>query len=293
VLSSTSIAAINSERVLVACVAEDRPRDGREVLLMFHSLLRLGGGLAHCRRIAFFVDHVDTRLSRQLFSIGVETRVVGRVDVRCPHANKIRMLMDIGDDTDWVVALDTDVAVAGDISRHLAGANVRAKPVDSDPLSMPQWSSLFDRFALEPPPERYLTTFDRRETIAYFNSGVLIVPGVLATHLAAEWTSFVKSVIGVYDELPAIAPHAFFTDQFALALALARRDIRVNPLPLEMNFPTHRPIHPCWQPDNAEPLLLHHHHRITEDGALLSCGYRGPDNAITAVNAATCAQEAG
>jgi hypothetical protein len=283
---------MSQERVLVACVAENRPRDSREVLLLFQSLLRLGGALARCRRVAFFVDHVDAHLHRQLSTIGVETRVVARVDVRCPHANKIRMLMDVGD-VDWVVALDTDVAVAGDFSRQLTGATVRARPVDHDPLSMPQWTSLFERFALQPPVERHLTAFGHRETIPYFNSGVLIVPGALAGRLATEWVVFVRSLIDAYAELPSIAPHAFFTDQFALALALTRQGVRVDPLPLEMNFPTHRPVHPSWQPDDVEPLLLHHHHRITTDGALLPCGYRGPDIAIAAVNAATCARGGG
>jgi hypothetical protein len=273
--------------VLVACVAENRLRDHREVLLLFRSLVRLGGSLAACRKAAWFVEHIDPHISRQLAVLGVETRVVSRLNSRCPHANKIRMLTEADDAVDWVVALDTDIAVAGDFSARLGGGTVRAKPVDYDPLPRHQWHQLFDYFGLRLPPERYLTTFDRAETIAYFNSGVLLVPRPLATELGAAWASFVGLVLDAYPDLPSLAPHAFFTDQFALTLALADRGIHVDTLPLALNFPTHRSIDGSFQPDDVRPLILHHHHRMTSEGELLICGYRAPDDAITAVNAAT------
>jgi hypothetical protein len=275
--------SVDESRVLVTCVAEDRERDRREVYLLFRSLQRFGGRMAHSSQVACFVEHVDARFCQQLTAIGVQTRVVNRLDERCAHANKIRMLMDIDADVDWVVALDTDIAVAGDFSPHLTGPTVRAKPVDYDPLSLEQWLSLFDHFGLEMPPERYVTTFNGSETIAYFNSGVLLVPAGLAARLAGAWVVLVERVLNAYADLPAIARHAFFTDQFALALALRQQRITVDPLPLCMNFPTHGPVHPSSQPDNVEPLLLHHHH-LTEGGVLLRCGYAAPDRAIAAVN---------
>jgi hypothetical protein len=241
--------------------------------------------MAHCSQVACFVDHVDTRFSQQLSAIGVQTRVVTRLDERCAHANKTRMLMDIDADVDWVVALDTDIAVAGDFSPYLTGATVRAKPVDYDPLSLVQWISLFDHFGLAVPPERYVTTLDGSETIAYFNRGALLVPAKMAARLAGAWAALVGRVLNAYPDLPAIARHAFFTDQFALALALRLEDITVDPLPLCMNFPTHISVHPSSQPHNVEPLFLHHHHRVTAGGVLMPCGYQAPDQAIAAVNA--------
>ncbi len=275
---------MKESRVLVACVAEDRERDRREVYLLFRSLQRFGGKMARCRQVACFVGHVEAWFRQQLSAIGVQTRVVDRLDERCPHANKIRMLMDIDSEFDWVVALDTDIAAAGDFSCHLTGTTIRAKPADNDPLSLAQWASLFGHFGLEVPPERHVTTSRGSETIAYFNSGVLLVPGGFAARLAAAWAALVGRVLDAYSDLPAIARHAFFTDQFALALALRQEGITVNPLPLCMNFTTQRPVHPSTQPHDVQPLLLHHHHRVTKDGALLRCGYRGPDRAITAVN---------
>ena len=241
--------------------------------------------MARCSQVACFVDHVDPGFGRRLSAIGVRTRVVTRLSRQCPHANKIRMLTDIDANVDWIVALDTDIAVAGDFSAHLTGAAVRAKPVDYDPLSLAQWGELFGYFGLAVPAERYITTCHGTETIAYFNSGVLLVSAGLAQRLAVAWAALVERVLNAYSDLPAIARHAFFTDQFALALALRRQEITVDPLPLGMNFPTHAPVHPSSQPHDVEPLLLHHHHRVTEGGALLPSGYQAPDRAIAAVNA--------
>src|SRR5690242_20202924 len=95
------------ERIMVSRVAEDRPRDRREVLLLFGSLLRFGGAIACCRKAVFFVERADPHVVRRLAAMGVETQVVRRVDRRCAHANKIRMLA-VDDDLDWLVALDTD-----------------------------------------------------------------------------------------------------------------------------------------------------------------------------------------
>jgi hypothetical protein len=271
--------------VLVACVAEDRPRDRDEVRLLFRSLQRLGGGLAGCRQLACFVERVDGAFRDQLAALGVESRVVARVDPRCPHANKIGMLAEADPAVDWVVALDTDVAVAGDLSPHLRGGTVRAKPADHDPLGLPQWAALFRHFGRPPPAARHRTTLDAAATVAYFNSGVLLVPGALAAPLAARWAGFVGRVLDARAALPALGRHAFFTDQIALALALADLEIAVDPLPLALNFPTHLRVHPSHEPDGVEPLLLHHHHRRSADGAVRPCGYRGPDRAIAAVNA--------
>ena len=67
---------------------------------------------------------------------------------------------------------------------------------------------------------------------------------MLAARLAPRWAQFVRQVLDAYTDLPEVARHAFFTDQFALTLALAEQEITVDPLPLSMNFPTHGRVHP-------------------------------------------------
>lgn len=282
--------AVHPGRVLVCCVAENRPRDAREVHLLFSSLLRFGGALAHCRKAALFVEGVDPGVAATLAAMGVETSVVSRVDPRCPTANKIRMF-ERADDIDWLVALDTDIAVAGDFSSHLRGTSVRAKPVDRDPLDPTAWQALFDRFDVAAPTGRYLTTMDHTETTAYFNTGVLLVPGALSGELAAVWSSLIGPVLDACRDIPALNPHRYFTDQFALTLALSRLGLDVDPLAPELNFPTPWAIHPAWQPDDVDPLLLHHHHRMTPGGTLRPGEHRLANVAIDRVNAWLTAAE--
>jgi hypothetical protein len=275
---------MNDVDVVVCCVAEDRDRDHLEVELLFRSLQRFGGALARSRQVAYFVDHVDRVVRDRLVGIGVEVELVAPIDARCPHANKIRMFLDVEDSVDWLVALDTDVVITDDFSRFLTGSTALAKPVDHDPLSMDQWTRLFRTFGLEVPPERYRTAFHWVDTIGYFNSGVLLVPGSMASKLGLVWREFIPRVLDSYADLPGVGAHAFHTDQFALALAFAEMDVTPAPLPPSMNFPTHHPMHKSCRPHEVNPFLLHHHHRVDDNGELLSCGYRGADRAIATVN---------
>src|SRR5262249_19298674 len=147
-----------------------------EVELLFRSLRRRGGHLARARCAAKFVGTVNRAVAQRLDALEVEVDVVQRVDPRSPHANKIRMLEGAGD-VGFLVALDNDVARSRDLSSYLDPARVGAKPEDLDPLTFPQWVHLFDYLRLEIPPERFRTTFTWAETIPYFNTGVLLLPG--------------------------------------------------------------------------------------------------------------------
>jgi hypothetical protein len=54
-----------------------------------------------------------------------------------------------------------------------------------------------------------------------------------------------------------------------------------------MAFPSHRELNPLAAPESVSPLLVHHHHRWSEDGTqLLGCAHRGAAAAIDAVNLA-------
>lgn len=279
-------------RVLVTALGEDRPRDRRELELLFRTLQHFGGGLASSRQVAYLVNSVDQRFARKLESIGVEPRVVPRVDVPVPHANKIRMLEGIEREVDWLVILDTDIVIGGDFTRYLGGPAVRARPVDHSPLDLDQWETLFARCGVRLPSERYYTSLHYEQTVPYFNSGVVALPGAVAPSLAALWIAFVRIVSSLCDTWPALREHRFYIDQLALALALAQLSLPVVPLPLEMNFPTHIPLDARTCPDEIEPLIIHHHHRISGRGLVAQSGYTVPDRVIARVNEYLCGSPA-
>lgn len=276
---------LDPARVVVSTVFESRAPYDREAVQLYRSLARCGGALAAARRIAYCMDEPSPQIAAELDGLGVEVRRVAPIDERCPHANKLHML-DPGLDADWVVMLDTDVVFAGDVAPYLVGSSVLAKPVDQDPFSWEGWEQLFRHVGLDIPRERYLTHFTMRETIPYFNSGVVMVPQRYVATLRTAWQAQLATLLDSWDQLPLVAPHRFFADQLAFALALAETGAPHRALPLECNFPTNEPVHPGHRPDEVRPLLIHHHHRVDARGAIETVPHREASVAIAMVNEA-------
>lgn len=272
---------VQPERVVVACVVNDRYPDEAEYL--FQSLGHFGGNLARAKRTAYFVKSASPEVARNLADLHANIKIVQPVSERCPHANKLQMLEDQGD-FDYLVALDCDIVVARDFSVHLAGQAIAAVPALMSPLTIGQWRSLFGYFNLELPSTRYLTYCTLTETIPYFNSGVIIVPRNLVNLLREEWRSFIREIPDAFGEFPEIANYSFYTDQFALSLALARTRLPFRALPLEMNFPTRFVVHPVFEPEKLTPYLLHHYHGLSESGGLSSCSYGNVNGLIERIN---------
>jgi hypothetical protein len=272
-------------KAIVAAVAENRAPYALETVYLFKSLADFGGAMARARRIAYFVDGVDPEYRRPLEALGVSIRIVQRLISSCPHANKIHMLLD-REPCDVLVALDTDIVVARDFSDWIGRASFAAKPVDHNPLSHELWSEFLKRLGVAAPAPRYLTHFRAEPTLPYYNSGVLALTRSAATRLGPAWRDAVPEVQAVLATDSRLAAHAFYVDQFALVAALGRLEMEQAALPLEMNFPTHIPVHEFFEPRKAHPYLLHHHHRFDGQGLIRKTGYEGPDAAIARVNAA-------
>jgi hypothetical protein len=275
---------VRPERVLVATVAEDREPHASEVMYLFKTLERFGGRLSRARRVAYFLESADFPGVDQLADLDVTVKVVERVDARCPYSNKVRML-ESSEEFDYLVAVDTDVVITRDFSVFLQGSAIAAKPAGRIRLSLDQWKKVFDYFGLEVPQARYLTTARIDETIPYFNAGFLIIPMEHVTTLQAEWQSFTTRLLDAYPELPDVAEHPVFVDEFSLSLALASARLPFRGLPLAMNFPTDRRVDPLLEPESIKPYIIHHHHRVSPEGELLPCSYEGINAVIAEVNA--------
>jgi hypothetical protein len=281
---------VDPERLLVATVAEDREPFARETVYLFKTLDHFGGNLSRARRVAYFVGSADSPSAQALADLGVTVKVVEPVDTRSPYANKLRML-DATDECDYLVALDTDVVITRDFSAYIQGSSVAAKPAGRIRLTLDQWRRVFDYFDLEMPQARYLTTARLDETIPYFNDGVLLVSKEHLSTLQSEWRSFINKLLDAYPELPEIAEHPVFITEFSLALALASAKLPFRALPLGMNFPTDRRVHPALEPRRLSPYILHHHHRLSPAGELLFCHYEEVNAVIAEVNACLRATE--
>jgi len=273
------------ERVVVACVAENTPRFHHEVVYLFKSLRYFGGRLADAPGIVYFVGSVNAEVAATLAALDVTVQIVDRLDERCPHANKIQMLDDTKDH-DYLVAVDTDIVVVRDFSFQLIGNSIAAKPADSDPLTLVQWQKIFGYFNLQLPQTRCLTSFTLSETIPYFNSGVIVIPRMWVSRLRTLWREYIVRLLDAYGDLVEIEEHRFFTDQIALSLAIARGEMPIRELPLEMNFPIHHPVHDDLEPTRIAPWLLHHHHRWSDSNRLADCCYENINREIRRIHAA-------
>lgn len=265
-------------------MAEPRDPWQTEVCRLFASLRALGGSLKDAKCTALFTGPPDSAATTDLLrDLDVEVRQVTPIDSRCPHANKIRML-EQDDDVDWLLALDTDMLVTGDLGGDLTSAGVRLRVVDADPFTRAQWRRLYAHFELQSPRLKLRTTCGGERSPEYYNSGAVFVAREHRAQLSATWREFVTAILDSYPDLGDIVAQSFYTDQLALAIALASTGLPVDPLPIEVNTPTHAPIHRRWHPASVAPRLVHYHHKVDDAGLVLGSGYAAIDAEIDRAN---------
>ena len=278
---------IEPQKILISTQGPVKEPYKTEIKNLFKSINLLGGNLKKAQKVVVFSEPVDSLFAEELVRNGARIRIDEDIDTRCVHANKIQILnidIDDYDDFDILIVLDTDVIICNDFTSIIKNDLFQAKPVDQDPLTIEQWKNLFRFFGLELSKERYLTNFHRTETIPYFNSGVLIIPRQYVSKLYVSWKEFVIKLLESYPELGNIGNHSFFTDQFALSLALCKNQIPFDELPLKMNFPTHNEIHPSFKPESESPSILHYHHKLENNEKISHCTYENINQIIDYAN---------
>ena len=275
---------LQPEQILISTSGPNRHPFLLEMKYLFKSLNLYGGKLADAQKIACFSEPVDSKTTNELEKLGVKIKIVNEIDKRCPHATKIENLALYQDEKfEFLISLDTDIVITKYFSEFINQTKLGAKPVDQDPLSLEDWKTLFEFFGLQVPTERYVTHFTKKETIPYFNSGVLLIPKKFLKTLYETWKEYVLRLLSSYEDLPKIKKHSFFTDQFALSLALKDAGIPHNALPLEMNFPTHFDVHNDFNPQKMNPYLLHYHH-LTPSNTIAHCSYENINKIIDRLN---------
>jgi hypothetical protein len=261
---------VTGTRFLLACVAEDRPEFHRRVEMLVGSARELGGSLAASPIVVNMVASADPSFVERVRELDAEVRIVPPCDVSGQrHANKLRMLEDYGEDFDILLALDCDVAIAGDVSQHVDGDAINVVPADIDPLTDRQWRALLAGLGLDAGARSARATATGRAMYPYFNSGVLAVPCGLRAELLAAWRTALADVAQLWQHSPRTMPSAkrFYADQYALMAALRRGLPWIAASPA-LNFATHVPLH---GPTVAKlsPAVLHYHAELDERGFLL------------------------
>jgi hypothetical protein len=241
----------------------------REVANLVLSIRRFGGSLAEAPIVAMFVERVETRHEEALTDQGVEVRVVDRVDPRSPASNKLRML-ELADSHrfDALLAIDTDTLVLGDIAPFFSSSAIRVKPENHSPYGPETWAGIYEALAIPPPSRSAVMTSTGEITSPYFNSGVVFVPYGRCGELLEAWTKAVHDVLDLYGDRPELVPakERHWTNQLALAVAVAGAGLPVDPLPVGLNLSTTVRVHPMFRHEVVPPFVLHYHNEIDPDG---------------------------
>jgi hypothetical protein len=274
---------------LVACVAENSERWFREVQNLVLSVRRFGGGLAGAPFVAQFVEGVKPRFVAGLEALGAEVLVVDRVDARNPPSNKLRMLeLAATHDFDTLLAIDTDTVVIGDVGMYAAAGAVAVKPENTDPYPPETWRGVYADLGIPEPARSMVTTSTAMVTWPYFNSGVVFVPHDLCGTLRDSWAKRVADVLDLYGRRADVVPRPqqHWTNQLALALALAGDGLPVAPLPVAANLSTTVRVHPLFAHQVSPPFVLHYHNEIDDRGFVFRSRNRVLNPLIDAFNQA-------
>jgi hypothetical protein len=273
--------------VVVACVAENRPRWAQQLYNLALSLRTFGGALADAPLRAFFVDGLEPRFKASLAPLRVSCGVVPGFPAPVPQTNKLRMFEDFSRQPGSVlVALDCDVVVMGDFSAGLSAAAVCGVPATVSPLRPAHWEELLTLLGLRPDGRGVRTVGTAEELpVPYLNSGVLFVPGQYCAELTSLWRHYIDKLLGLHATLGWTARIWFFLDQIALACALLASGIPVQTLDVWHNFPSHQRVHESALHPPATVRILHYHRKLEPSGHLRPSPRPLVDHAVTRFNA--------
>lgn len=214
---------------------------------------------------------------------GVAVRQVEAFDARSPHCNKIAGALALASQDiaeRLVVLTDTDVAIARDlVGLQMPEWGIRAKLVDAPNPPLEVLERVFAAADLQL-PQAVPPDFDRSApTIATnFNGGVYVLPGALLPGLADAWARWARWLL----DQDLLGDRSFFTDQVAMALAIAERGDDISPLTREWNFPTHVAE---WIAEPAEaPAVVHYHGCVDPTGLISATGSQPVDEVIARLN---------
>jgi hypothetical protein len=272
-------------RVAFSCVLDAAPALSVQCALWLNCLLQLHGIPPSDVFIHAPVGCTAELLPRAA-ALGVTIVPIVPPDPRNPHCNKIAQLETfMGGGFDHVVLMDCDTAWVGPMELpHAAAARTAqamAKVVDHPNPPEPAIAALFEAAGLGEPD--WVTVScppggGRRTDRNNCNGGFYILDCAILPDLAPRWR---KWALWCLDQGELLGRHVRNADQLGFALALREMGLRVTPLPIEWNYPTHLPA--AQLPDVA-PRILHYHKGMDPDHRLLEIGVAMPDAAIRTLN---------
>ncbi|MCD6072038.1 MAG: hypothetical protein K0S42_2554 [Microvirga sp.] len=267
---------------MYSCVVDAKPLYLFQGMVFARTLIELAGVRPEAI-VVHLIEGVPASAERALSELGVRTIPVHPFDPRHPYSNKLVQLQtEVLREPDYAVLCDSDLAFVTDIEDWIGGDRLRAKPVDYARPPLTAWRILLKTFGLAQEVTSISATHTGEETYANnFNGGLYIIPQRVLAALRQAWPEWNRRLLQARDRL---GPHFVHVDQISLGFALAGLGHIGEPLPLELNLPTHLPLPAHYRPISP-PRVLHYHKRIDLAGRLVGTGDALVDIAIDRVNA--------
>jgi hypothetical protein len=256
----------------VTCV-ESGPLE-TQVVRLVESLRRFGGAYAGCPVWAVkprFGPPVGRRTRRDFDRLGVEYRHTSRTDPHDWYAylNKTQALTvaEAEVPTEFVGWLDADLLFTGDPTELQPGPDRDIAACSSDNSGgttgpgdkcEPFWREACAAVGLDVDRLPWVVTEREGDRIRlYWNSGVFVFRK--GTGLAAEHDRCTRRLLDA--GLGSAVTGVFFTEQYALALAAARLNLRYKQLPHSHNYEMGSAIHEQWyREDKLRAARIVHYH---------------------------------
>lgn len=268
---------------LYSCVIDSAPRFHVEALRWYATLTGVAGVAAQ-DIVVNLVGGTESEATEFLAEQGVRLQAVEAFDPRSPHCNKISAATELarrGYDG-LAVLTDTDVVVLDDARRIAVGRNAVAfKLVDGPNPPFDLLERVFAAAELPLPPVEVPDCEPTGRTVrGNGNGGVIALRAPALRRLVPAWARWSRWLL----DTDVQGDWRYFTDQVAMALALASEDIGVQYLPRRWNFPVHIPKYMDLDP--SRPAVIHYHDRAEANGLLSPTGRPAIDQAIAEANEA-------
>ena len=289
---------LESSKILFVCfIWGDNESYVKETIKLFQTLNDLGGKLSNAKKIIYVTELIDLNSLKILSKLGVETKLIKKNSKNSSYMNKPQNLKQVLDeDFDLLIMLDTDIVITGDFSSLIDITKIGLKQDEIDPVGLENWEKVFKYFKIQFPTKLYSCSYSDQHTVAFFNSGVLLIPKEYANKFYESWQYYFDQIIDSSNNVSKILKSFFHADQIALALTYYSTKIPYHFISEEMNFPTHLGIHeknknpPLFQKKYREkvskitPYVIHHHHRLTKSGLVRHCYFNNINDIIDKVN---------
>jgi hypothetical protein len=217
------------------------------------------------------IDGCAPEYQRVFDSWGIRLEKVGRFDPRHAYSNKLAQLESTAlAEADYVVLCDCDLAFCGSILPWVGGNAVRAVIAARAWFPFRRWKRILAAAGLGRMTSAVPSVSGPATLAGFCNGGLYVLPRAIFQSLRSVWPKWDRWVL---DRRHFFRRIGIFADQISFAMCCQELALRVEHLPIELNYHTtlRRPrlLFAMTGRSDICPLVLHYHCETDAQGYLL------------------------